>query len=65
MKRRAVFCVVVVAAVVACCAVGCDLRPTLAQLRLFAGYRTDLVDQCCQCLSRRGTGAARWVRRRE
>ncbi len=35
----------------------CDLRPTLAQLRLFSGYRADLVDQCCDCLARRGTGA--------
>ena len=33
----------------------CDPRPTLAQSGFFDGFRKDLVDDCCRCLSRRGT----------
>lgn len=33
----------------------CDPRPTLAQSGFFDGFRKDLVDDCCQCLSQRGT----------
>jgi hypothetical protein len=35
---------------------GCDLRPSLAQIGLFDCYRPELVDQCCSCLAARGTG---------
>ncbi len=35
---------------------GCDLRPSLAQIGLFDGYRPELVTQCCSCLAARGTG---------
>lgn len=48
-----VFCFVVVGSFV-----GCDARPTLAQFAVFSGYREELADQCCQCLAKRGTGAA-------
>lgn len=57
MRSRVFFCVVVVVAVGVFGVVGCDLRPSLAQLRIFSGYRPELVAQCCQCLAQRGTGA--------
>ena len=33
----------------------CDGRACLAQSDLFAGFRPDLIEQCCTCLSQRGT----------
>lgn len=56
MRLRVAFVFVVVAAVCCFVAVGCDPRPSLAQLRFFQGTRHDLAEQCCACLSRRGTG---------
>ena len=61
MKRGAWASAVVVVvcgvvAVVCGVVVGCDLRPTLAQIGLFDGYRPELVEQCCACLAARGTG---------
>ena len=53
-QAAAGFAVVVV--VVVSCFVGCDLRPSLAQSGLFAGYRPELLAQCCECLASRGTG---------
>ena len=35
--------------------VACDNRACLAQSELFAGYRPELIDECCLCLARRGT----------
>jgi len=50
--------IVAVIAVAAAIAASCDLRGTFAQSELGAGLRPELVAQCCQCLSRRGTGDA-------
>jgi hypothetical protein len=33
----------------------CDNRACLAQSDLFAGYRAQVIDECCLCLARRGT----------
>lgn len=35
--------------------VACDNRACLAQSDLFAGYRPELIEECCLCLARRGT----------
>ena len=55
----------VVGAVVCCVAVvvllhaaGCNVRAVLAQTELFESLRPGLVEDCCICLTRRGTGAA-------
>ena len=37
--------------------VACDSRACLAQSDLFAGFRDELIDECCLCLARRGTAA--------
>ncbi|MDP2342443.1 MAG: hypothetical protein Q8O67_15915 [Deltaproteobacteria bacterium] len=42
--------------VVVLCLLGCDPRPSLAQIGLFSCYRPELVEQCCNCLASRGTG---------
>ncbi len=55
--KRALLCMATVLCVVLCAA-GCDLRSQLAQSELFADYRASLIDECCTCLSRRGTGDA-------
>ncbi len=46
---------VVACALLLVCFVACDNRACLAQSELFAGYRPELVDECCLCLARRGT----------
>jgi hypothetical protein len=55
----------VVGAVICCVAVvvllhaaGCNVRAVLAQTELFESLRPGLVEDCCTCLTRRGTGAA-------
>lgn len=35
--------------------IACDNRACLAQSDLFAGYRPELIEECCLCLARRGT----------
>lgn len=38
-------------------ALSCDNRACLARSDLFAGYRAELIAECCACLSARGTRA--------
>ncbi len=52
---RAIVVVAVVAAVVAVGG-GCDVRTSLATWQPFASLRPELIDACCACLSKRGTG---------
>lgn len=51
MKQRAWALLPLVAALYA----ACDSRACLAQSDLFANYRPELIEECCQCLARRGT----------
>jgi hypothetical protein len=49
---------VVAADLLAAALQGCDLRGAFAQSELFSGLRPELIEQCCTCLSLRGTGDA-------